>query len=386
MTFYFTIENIFIPKENKYSMNSNCYKKAFILELSYQEEVEKVIIDANMYWFDETLFEDDEQLSKFISEIPKTYGTSGHVKVNDNGAKQIIIEKPTGYQNLNYVQGDYLLKKQLKDMDEGGIDQSILKLPGCHEWMSLDMCKKFNDGMARYAKASKGRCVPLAVIPPIGSTEVYNELKRCRNELKIKGIQLCAHYGNYYLDDEIFADFFSKLNEQKTTVYIHHTPVPVEFNSLYDYNNLRRSYGRCVDQATAIGREIFSGFFDKYPNLTFVHSMLGGGFFAIANMLFPKASKVADQVQRFEVGKNDLEATFKKHIYFEMSHGQPWGKEQLECAIKVLGADHIIFGTSYPVRREWLLEGVNFIKSLNISEIDKEKILYQNAQKIYDIK
>ncbi|MCD8078195.1 MAG: hypothetical protein LUE63_07470 [Lachnospiraceae bacterium] len=51
-----------------------------------------------------------------------------------------------------------------------------------------------------------------------------------------------------------------------------------------------------------------------------------------------------------------------------MTHAQPWGKEQLECAVKVLGADHIIFGTSYPVRREWLTDGPAFVRALDIPE------------------
>ncbi len=344
-----------------------------------------MIIDANMYWFPESVFENDADLSDFLSEIPKTYGINGYLKVNDNGTKQIVIEKPTGYQNLNYVQGDYKVVKMLADLDAAGVDKAVLKLPGCHEWMSLRMCRIFNDGMADYQKQSNGRLIPVMVVPPLDSRECFDEIDRCRNELGMNAVQLCAHYGNYYLDDEQFAGFFAKLNEQKTTVYIHHTPVPVQYGSLYDYNNLRRSYGRCVDQGTAIGREIFSGFFEKYPNLTFVHSMLGGGFFAIANMLFPQQSKAKDQVQRFEVGQTNLKELFRRHIYFEMSHAQPWGKDALECAVKVLGADHIIFGTSYPVRREWLLDGPAFVQALDITDEEKDQILAKNAIDLYGI-
>lgn len=85
------------------------------------------------------------------------------------------------------------------------------------------------------------------------------------------------------------------------------------------------------------------------------------------------------------MGQSDVKKLFQEHIYFEMSHAQPWGKEQLECAVRVLGADHILFGTSYPVRREWLLEGVRFIQELDIPEEAKKQILCQNAQRLYGI-
>ena len=341
-----------------------------------------MVIDANMYWLPESIFEQDKA-EQFLSEVPKAYGTNAYLTVNqEQNVRQIVIEKPKGYQNLNYAQGDYQLEVQLADMKEAGVDRAILKMPGCHEWMSLDTCRRFNDGMMKQAKNSSGKLIPLAVLPPFASDACFEELKRCR-EMGMKDIQLCAHYGNVYLDDEIFSEFFEKLNEEETTVYIHHTPVPVEYGSLYDYNNLRRSYGRCVDQTTAICRELFSGFFDKYPNLTFVHSMLGGGFFAIANMIFPHKGK-QERVQRFE-GADDVKEQFKKHIYFEMSHAQPWGKDQLQCAINVLGADHILFGTSYPVRKEWLIEGASFVENLDITEQEKNLILYENAKRIYHL-
>jgi len=339
-----------------------------------------------MYWFPEDIFVNKDEESRFLSEIPRAYGINGFMKKDDEtGQGQIVIEKPTGYQNLNYVQGEYNLETQLSDMDLAGVDQAVLKLPGCHEWMSLETCIKFNDGMAEFAKKSHGRLIPLAVVPPFATEACQKELKRCREELGMTGVQLCAHYGNSYLDAEMFAPFFEKLNETEVTVYIHHTPVPVQYETIYEYNNLRRSYGRCVDQTTAIGRELFSGFFDKYPNLKFVHSMLGGGFFAIANMMFPGKPKSEEQVSRFETENDSVRYHFKNNIFFEMSHAQPWGKEQLECAVAVLGADHIIFGSSYPVRKEWLTEGAEFIKALNITEEEKRLILYQNAQRLYHI-
>lgn len=338
-----------------------------------------------MYWFPEDIFENQDEAESFLSEIPETYGISGYLQENAAGLKNIVIEKPIGFQNLNYVQGEYLLEKQLGDLDAAGVDKAVLKLPGCHEWMSLATCKKFNDGMYEYGIKSQGRLVPLAVVPPKGTQAVFAELDRCHDELGMKGIQLCAHYGNEYLDSPIFAKFFERLNQRKTTVYVHHTPVPVQYDFLCDYNNLRRSYGRCVDQTTAICRELFSGFFEKYPNLTFVHSMLGGGFFGIANMIFPPKPKTEESVTRFQSDQKDVYRIFKEHIYFETSHAQPWGKDQLECAIKVLGADHVIFGSSYPVRPEWLFEGGDFIEKLDITDEQKDLILYRNAKRVYGI-
>jgi len=125
--------------------------------------------------------------------------------------------------------------------------------------------------------------------------------------------------------------------------------------------------------------------FSKYPNLKFVHSMLGGGFFAIANMVFPPKAKNVEALNRFETDNDEVLNSFRKNVYFEMSHAQPWGKKQLECAIAVLGADHIIFGTSYPVKKEWLIDGPGFVEELDITKKEKEMILSENAKRLYGI-
>ena len=346
-----------------------------------------MIIDANMYYVPEQLFEDEALLQRFIDEVPSRYGWYGKVSVipGREGKKQIVLEKPEGFANLNYAQGDYVLETMLADLDRAGADKAILKIPGCHEWMSLSMCSLFNNGMADYAWKSSGRLIPMAAVPPYGSMESLLELERCRKELGMTAVQVSAHYGNKYLDEDIFAAFFEKVNELQMTVYVHHTPIPTEYQAFCTYNNVRRSYGRCVDQGLAVGREMFSNFFVKYPNIKMVHSMLGGGFFAIADMMFPAMPKNTDAVNRFQSDGTDMKQRFRDHIYFEMSHAQPWGSKQLECAVAVLGADHIIWGTSYPVRREWLLGGVEFVKSLDISDEDKDKILGLNAKKIYHL-
>lgn len=339
-------------------------------------------IDANMYWLPEELFTDAALMEAFLAEMPRCYHTKGYMAPAGDGGKQIVVEKPEGYQNLNFVQGQYRLEQQLEDMDSCGVDGAVLKLSCCQEWMSLDLCRRFNTGMAEHAKRSGGRMTALAVLPPRGDSAVFAELDRCINELGMKGVQMVAHYGELYLDDPAFAPFFEKLNEYHMTVYVHHTPIPVEYQSLYHYTNVRRSYGRFVDQGTAVSRELFSGFFDRYPNLKLVHSMLGGGFFAMKQILTPHVPKNAEDVSRFETagGYSDY---LKNNVFFEMSHAQPWGKEALECAVKVLGADHILFGSSYPVRKEWLTEGADFVRSLDISGEEKELILHGNAQRLY---
>ena len=304
------------------------------------------------------------------------------VYTNDEGDKAIRIEKPIGCENLNYFAGDYRLEKQLADMDAGGIDKAVMKLPGCQEWLSLELCKKFNDAVAAHEKESGGRLVGLAVVPPYGDAACLAELDRCVNKLHLHGVQVSAHYGNHYLDEEMFRPFFAHINELEIPVYVHHTPIPVDCSQILAYNNLRRSFGRCQDQITAIGRELFSGMFAELPKVKMIHSMLGGGYFTFKEMLMPRDSGGG----RFQTaGLDDVRKWLEENIYFEMSHSQPWGKEPLELAVKILGADHILYGSSYPVKQAWMTGGAAFVRKLEVSEEEKQQMLCDNAKKIYRI-
>ena len=106
-------------------------------------------------------------------------------------------------------------------MDEAGVDKAVMKLPGCQEWMDLDLCRKFNDLASSFSERSGGRMVPLAVVPPYGDQESLDELDRCINELHMHGVQVSAHYGTKYLDDPMFRTFFKHVNDLDIPVYVH---------------------------------------------------------------------------------------------------------------------------------------------------------------------
>ena len=92
------------------------------------------------------------------------------------------------------------------------------------------------------------------------------------------------------------------------------------------------------------------------------------------------------EVERFDLIADRVRRYLERNIYFDISHAPPWGKPQLECAVKVLGAGHILYGGSYPLRRAWFLKGIEFVKDLEISEEEKSLILSENAAKLFNIR
>jgi len=346
-----------------------------------------MIIDVNMHHLPEDLFDNEKVLNGFLSTAPRGYGEIASLGTTAKGQRQIIVEKPKGCQNLNYVEGDYSLEMKLKAMDENGVDKAILRVPVWQEWLQLDTCKVVNENAADMCKRSNGRLYANACVPPWGGKENIYELERCVKEFGMVGVQLACHYGQLYLDDEAFKPYLKVINDLNVPVVVHHTPGPVNWQSIYEFTNFRREYGRITDQATAVGRELFSGMFEEFPNLKFIHTMFGGNWFAIQNLVLPKLGKKAEAMERLDMSEGErIRGYLDRNIFFDTTHPASWGKDQVECAIKVCGADHILFSSSFPVFYNWMSDGVEFMKNLDISDEDRKLVMSDNAIRIFNLK
>jgi predicted TIM-barrel fold metal-dependent hydrolase len=234
---------------------------------------------------------------------------------------------------------------------------------------------------------SGGRLFATACVPPWGGKENIYELERCVGDLGAVGVQLACHYGQLYLDDPVFEPYLKVIEKLDIPVVVHHTPLPVEWRSIIDYTNFRREFGRIQDQATAVGRELFSGMFDRMPGLRFIHTMMGGNWFANTALLTPHAPAKKEAMQRLDSsGGEKITSYLENNIFFDMTHPHSWGKHQVESALKINGADHYLFGSSFPVFYSWMGQGVEFVNNeLDITDAERELVMSGNAKRLFNL-
>jgi predicted TIM-barrel fold metal-dependent hydrolase len=345
-----------------------------------------MIIDINMHALPEELFTNRTMLESYIRIVPRAYGEYAHLDtMPGTGEEQIVIEKPKGYPNLNFSKNAVDVSARLEIMSQAGLDKAILRTPCWQEWFDLEMCRHVNDCMSQLVEQNPDKFLAVATVPPWGDKGCIDEVERCIHKLGFVGVELASHYGTLYLDDESFRPYFKKLNELNVPIVVHHTPLPVQYDSIYHYANVRRSIGRCVEQLIAVNREIFSGLFEECPNLKMIHTMLGGAFFAYTDQIAIRKSGEREEHERFDESTK-IRNYLEKNIFFDISTPVAWSKAQLECAIQTMGADHILYGSSYPIRMDWVLNGVKHIESLAITDEEKDLIFCANAQRLFNIK
>ncbi|MFB6611052.1 amidohydrolase family protein [Agromyces sp. NPDC056379] len=344
------------------------------------------VVDINIHHLPEDLFSNEKILNGFLGSAPRGFGEIARVETMESGKRHLILEKPAGHQNLNYVEGDYSADAKLAAMDEAGVDYGIMRVPVWQEWLDLETCKAVNDNAFSIAERSGGRLFATVCLPPWGRADMIDELKRCVDRGAV-GVQLACHYGQLYLDDPTFEPYLEVLNELGLPVIVHHTPLPVEWRSVVDYTNLRREYGRIIDQSTAVGRELFSGMFDRFSNLRFIHTMLGGNWFANTALMTPHRPNKAEALQRLDpTGGEKIQQYLRENIFFDLTHPHSWGKTQIEAALQINGADHYLFGSSFPVFYSWMSQGVEFMNhEVEISAADRELVMSGNAKRMFDL-
>lgn len=345
------------------------------------------VVDINIHHLPEDLFTNEAILNGFLNSAPRGFGEIARVIEMDSGKKQLILEKPAGFQNLNYVEGDYSVEAKLAAMDDAGVDYGVMRVPVWQEWLGLETCKAVNDNAADIVSRSGGRLFTTACVPPWGGKENIYELERCVKELGAVGVQLACHYGQLYLDDPVFEPYLKVIEKLEIPVVVHHTPLPVEWKSVIDYTNLRREYGRIMDQGVAVGRELFSGMFDRMPGLRFIHTMFGGNWFANTALLTPHKTNKDEAMQRLDpTGGEKIKQYLEENIFFDMTHPHSWGKDQVEAAVKINGADHYLFGSSFPVFYSWMGQGVEFVANeLDVTDEEREMMLSGNAKRLFNL-
>ena len=127
------------------------------------------------------------------------------------------------------------------------VDYGIMRVPVWQEW--LDRWRPAKRGQrqrVRHRQALERPPLRDRVRPAVGRQGEHlraRALRRSEYWVSV-GVQMACHYGQLYLDDEVFEPYLKVLNELNVPVIVHHTPLPVEWKSIIDYTNFRREYGR----------------------------------------------------------------------------------------------------------------------------------------------
>jgi len=269
----------------------------------------------------------------------------------------------------------YDYKAQLEDMEQAGVDVSVLSCPMGWD-ASLTDCRIINDDMAELQRKYPSRIVGLAHIPLLKDDQALVELERAVTGLGLRGVTIASQVCGSGLDVPHLYDFYTKVAELDVPIFVHPAVLPQGYALARDYD-LGRVLGRELDLAVATTRIIAGGILDRFPTLKFVIGHFGGGISAVKDRLVAKG-------YRFGTLKRPFQEYFDM-LYFDLA-GFEGGRTALYCALLGIRPERLVFATDYPQDFtgvntnqgkgiEAIREYINTVRNIDLQQELKEGIL-----------
>ena len=224
----------------------------------------------------------------------------------------------------------------------------------------------------------------MAALAPQNPEGAARELERAVKELGLKGAKINSHIRGSYLDERKYWPVFEVAESLDVPVFLHpNTPSPSVLKPYLDYGFALAgpAWGFGAEAALQAMRLIYSGVFDKYPDLKIILGHLGEGLiFWMYRIDFSFKRPWMEEEVRPRIKRMPSEY-IRENFYVNTS-----GMYSVPAFLSVyleLGADHIMFGADYPY--ESSKEAVRFIDGIPASDIDKEKIQHSVAEKLFKL-
>lgn len=271
---------------------------------------------------------------------------------------------------------------------KAGITGRIISTPFNAEgtsWASkspaIDIVKSVNDQIAGIAARSPQNW-GLGTLNPLDAKQIA-EGERCLDQLGFKGLLICTSWHGRFIDGEDAWPFWEWAQDRQVPLFIHPPRVPIGHEQQMDQYKLDELIGRPFDTAMALARIILSGLLDRFTRLKIVVAHMGGGLLPCMGRLdFGWRLGCDGMSERSAIRCKELPSSYLSRFSVDtMGFWAPHVRE----AVDVFGVDRVMFGTDYgpvPIDPK---EHIDIVSGLAISTADKEKILWRNAARFFEL-
>jgi aminocarboxymuconate-semialdehyde decarboxylase len=270
-----------------------------------------------------------------------------------------------------------------KQQDEAGVDMTVFG----NNWIRspdganpLRVVQEFNEHAAELSAKYPKRLLGLACSVPFDNDKILQETERAIKQYKFKGIMINSSVNGEYLDSPRATPFFQLVSGLDVPLFVH-PPKYTIGNEKMEIFRLPELLGRPFDTTMSLTRFIFTGGFEKFPNVKMVCAHVGG-----ALPMLPGRYGFGYELRKdmsFGPWEPDVmtrpPASYMKQLYFDTVCYHP---PAVQCAIDTIGVDQVVFGSDSPPVPLPLARAVDTVKQLKISEEDKQKIFGGNAAKL----
>lgn len=228
--------------------------------------------------------------------------------------------------------------------------------------------ERINDAMAALVARYPGRLYGLATVDAYSGEAGGRELTRAVKELGLRGVFVESANGDLLPDAPEARPTFAAAAALGVPVFIH----PVEDAQLFArfkrYGRLGVRLTRGTINSAALFALLESGMFEALPGLRVVVTSL-----AIGGALL--AGGVGDGARL----RKDTPAAMRRHVYIDTTGMHP---VTVQSAIDLVGADHVLFGTDWPVVIETAEKAQTVLAACGLDPVEQQMVASGNTLKL----
>lgn len=301
-------------------------------------------------------------------------------------------------KRVRNIPGIFDLDTRFRTMDEFGEYTQLLSLGSppveglFNPQKAPEAARIGNDGLAelvqKYPQRFIGFISSLAMTDP---DEAVKETNRSVTQLGAKGIQLYTNVADKALDEPEFLPVFEEAMRLDVPIWLH----PSRGANFPDYLTEKKSkfeiwwtFGWPYETSTAMARMVFSGFFDRFPNLRIITHHMGGmiPYFEgrVGYGWDVLGSRSTDE------GYEELLKSMKKRPidYFRLFLADTalfGARAATVCGLDFFGIDNVVFASDTPFEPTpglYIRETIKVIESLDLTADQKDRIFRRNALRL----
>lgn len=259
---------------------------------------------------------------------------------------------------------------------------------------SPELARLANESMKELCEQHPDRFPDFVAALPMNNVEAcLDEAAYAIDQLGAVGIQVFTNVNGLPLDDPRFRPIFDDIARRDLPVWMH----PTRNAKFADYASEERSkfeiwwaFGWPYETSVAMARMVFSGLFDRHPDLKVITHHLGAMIPFLEGRIGLGWSDQLGSRTAGEEGDELRESLRHRPIdYFHKFYadtalsGSAIG---MRCGLDFFGAQHVVFGSDCPFDPEggpaYIREMIRVIDDLDISEADRRLIYAGNYQRL----
>jgi aminocarboxymuconate-semialdehyde decarboxylase len=199
-------------------------------------------------------------------------------------------------------------------------------------------------------------------------------------------VQIFTNIAGEPLDLPKFQPLFDAMAEYDLPIWMH----PARAATMADYASEERSrfemwwcFGWPYETSVAMARLVFSGLFDRHPDIKIVTHHMGGMIPFFDGRIGPGMDVLGGRTTDEDYSEV-LSSLKRPHLdYFKSFYADTamfGGHIGIECGLKFFGIDHAVFSTDCPFAP--VKETFDSIDRLELEEADKKKLFGGNAARL----